>query len=351
MKRTGSQDYRRLRLRMSVLVSLVVLLLAGWWFVTSTGQDLLTRSTVLLDPGSRPRPGYVSVIGWLTDHELLCGIGSGNGDVDDYFYAVDVRKAQYRALPTLTAFQQKNEAIPISVSPDGRWLLCSLRLHGDVFAHDHTDNWQYEIKSDRVFNLQTDPGLELVWSTDSKSCMALDKFAKSILRWPVAISGRCDRRPIESIEDNTRTIGADGQNVVFTTNATDAKQAPISEMVWSNPTYRRALCVVGSSQNRSVGTIQLSPDGRRLAWTEAKSVQRPGPPWLQRIYSKVGMGSGDYTVLWTCRLDGTDRREIGHVRADGPGDGSLGFTDFGWNFSSNGLWFTYRDSIRSVTDD
>ena len=346
----SSQNHKRLRRHLVVLLSLVSLLWAGLWFVTSADKDLLARSTVLLDLSSHPHPGNVSIRGWLTDHELLCGIGGG--DVDDDFFVVDTRQGQYRALPALTAFQHENGTIPLAVSPDGRWLLCTERLHGDVMAHNHTDTWQYEIQGDRVFTLQTGPGVNFVWSADSQSCLAWDEHAQCILQWPLAVSGRCDRRPIASIAADTWLIGVHGQNAVFTTAAPDANQAPICEMVWSDPAYKRVLCTLHSSQKGSIDTaMHLSPDGQRLAWRESVSVNRPGPAWLQWVYRKLGMGSGDYNVLWTCRIDGTDRRKIGYVQAIGLADGSEGLDDFGWDFTGKGLWFTYHGRIRNVPAD
>jgi hypothetical protein len=209
MTRTGSQEHTRLRRHLFVLLLLVSLLWAGWWFFASTDKDLLARSTVLFDLGSHPQPGHVSVIGWLTDHEALCGIGDGDVEyLEDYFSVLDTRKGQYRALPALSAFQHENGTVPLAVSPDGRWLLCTERLHGDVMAHDHTNTWQYEIQGDRVFTLQTGPGVNFVWSADSQSCLAWDEHAQCILRWPLAVSGRCDRRPITSIAADTQLIEA-----------------------------------------------------------------------------------------------------------------------------------------------
>jgi hypothetical protein len=94
----------------------------------------------------------------------------------------------------------------------------------------------------------------------------------------------------------------------------------------------------------------ISPQGDRILWWLAFPTQ-PYPLWLQNLLQAIGLGpripsrqDPPYTEegLWVCRLDGSDMREIGRVKAIYAPDG---LHTPGWMPDGRHVYFFYKRGL------
>lgn len=332
---------------------LLLLACAVIWYSSTSSKDLLAQSRMFLDPGPLSQRGPVLVHGWTSDHEVLLSNMLSYFAYD--FYALDTRTGRRRYLPVLTSAHHKRIlegiGIPESVSPDGKWLLSESTSRGDPDPHDpdHSDAWQLEIGGNRIYHVSTGPDASFKWSSDGNSCIAWDPEKGSILKWQRGATSPMEMRRWVKGDVQSWPLGTVGNNLVVRSLKDGEQTVPIDELVWTNPAYARRLCAVKCSGDLGLDDIQISPDGKRIAWADHYTVKRPGPPWMQWVFRRLGAGGGDYKALWTSRTDGSDRREIGHIVQDSNNLQARRFIyNWGWTFGSKGLWYEYGDKFFCV---
>jgi hypothetical protein len=349
MKSAGQGRGKRWRMLFAGIVVLLPVVGAGWWYATVSSKDLLAKSHVLLDPGPLPKAAQMWVQGWLSEHEVLCCVERTAMSFD--YLVLDTRTGQRRALPALSASQRKLPGRPGTVSPDGRWMLGSSRSLFSQEDDRYRTEWQLDVSGDRMFRLRTTPDeLTFFWSSDSKHCLAWDRKANSIVRWPIAASGPVERRKHLGSFEDLEPIAAYGDNLVFVNGPDPQDVCRVYQLNWSGPTQKRLMCTIALHKNGSLDRIILSPDGARIAWREYYYVSHAYPPWQQWVYDRLRMGNGTVMAVCTSHLDGSDRKEVAHINLNFS-SASTAFTYWGWDFHGKEIWFEYNGRFLSVPAD
>ena len=101
------------------------------------------------------------------------------------------------------------------------------------------------------------------------------------------------------------------------------------------------------STDAHIDEVVLSADGKRLAWVEHSRWDSPLKSLLEPLLPRIEGVSNWMVLLCTCRMDGTDRREIGFLSAYIP-EREPEVTGIQWLTDNQHLSFVHNDTLYTV---
>jgi hypothetical protein len=278
---------------------------------------------------------------WLTDRDLLEVTSRPGGGVLRLARFDTERRASY-ALPNLekTVLKAGYGAGPM-VSPDGKWIVCWV-----VALRPRRTEWLVAVSADgsRIIRWPTLKHgvvhyLGYGWMPDGKTFLLI--FVNKILVYRVQAPGKMQRLWIPKMSPEQSFIGMlpEGPLLAGWRQSGPSYTFTHVQMTNSPPTVRSFK--VDLPPAATVGDVQVSPQGDRLAWHLKFDDSPPTSTILRGLHSLLQRRPHSREGLWVSHVDGSDMHELGHVH-----DNDLTLRQ--WVPGGNHLAFLRKDYQYSV---
>ncbi len=271
---------------------------------------------------------------WLTDTKLLLFRGSRP---DGYTYIIrDTTTGHERVSRVLTKhYEDWNHDHP-TASPDGRRLLW----------YNPGDDGDHGVVADLATNRRTEALVgncheQSYWMPDSRrwlDCTGLP-YGTAAIRWADAPDRKRTMQVPPPLQElwgsyNTRVVSKD---TVVTVEATPYRHPTAVEVAVARLASTVRMVRHTKYRIRLTGEVygyDLSPDGRRIAWTLTSDL----PGGCRRC------------SVWITSVDGTHRREVGHVDIEpkDSDDGRFDAVAAEWLPSGKGLGLCFREALYTL---
>jgi hypothetical protein len=329
-----------------------------WWriipivllCVTISGFALSRREPLLLERATKvadvkgwwPSDNSGSEYYWVSDTVLFTGSETWRL-ANPFLY--DIRSRQRTPLPQLSQDLRRDSDLGTrswTLSPDRKWLLWTMELYDDVRAA-RLDGSGYQVVA------MPPPGNtvgKIGWEEDSRhwraegfdydsgkvtNCFGGDVEAPGHRRsFALTMGGSFFDKHTPEFDAKGRLVTAEG-----------VQKAPITSQ-------KRAS--IGLVLNGGTSVIEVAPNhrGDRVAWVLRSTQEPPFTRWLRHVFPRGVRPAADTAEIWTGRLDGSERHEVGRLVFADSGDQENVPDDLQWLPSEKSLSFRYKDALWTV---
>jgi hypothetical protein len=294
---------------------------------------------------------------WLSDREILHERFTGNPNSPQRaIYRRNIATGAETIQPALTKLLNAFDGnrVHSTVSPDGKWLVCSSRF-GDTLL--------VELNTGRHYTYEGYGYKSISWMADSRhwveeEIMNEDEtlYLRDVEKPTVTQERVLPKNSLLHDYHYEYELGyiQTSDRALLSPWPNDTDKTHQVEFLWcrlpdsAKPVSKVTVRFPDGARCRN---ISISPNGDRVAWEFHFTQKSPLVAWLHRLIPRVPAEPQQVFAIWVSRLDGGEMHEVGHLLSGKEAEDDDSAFGLDWLPGGKRLSFGYDDALYTVPAD